>query len=180
MKTVKELRELAQELNIPGRSKMNKQELIEAIDRVSIEVEDYIQAEQPEGEVKKEFASAEWDGNDEPVTICPDAKIKKTVSINGRECDVLMSVPAVKERYLEQAQLGHFVAFQSGRRVCSAKIINKDSRGRRLKVVNRLGLELVISYSAVLWVKESGKWPDAIYALLKGGVYGGTVNTKSY
>lgn len=75
----------------------------------------------------------------------------------------------VKDRYLDTAEIGCLVAFkiETGK-VKSAKIIKRSTSGRKLKVETAYGMEYIVPYDNVLWVKTGTRWPKGVYMLLKG------------
>lgn len=75
----------------------------------------------------------------------------------------------VKDRYLDTAKIGCLVAFkiETGK-VKSAKIVKRSTSGRKLKVETAYGMEYIVPYENVLWVKTGTRWPKGVYMLLKG------------
>lgn len=75
----------------------------------------------------------------------------------------------VKDRYLDTADIGCLVAFkiETGK-VKSAKIVKRSTLGRKLKVETAYGMEYIVPYDNVLWVKTGTRWPKGVYMLLKG------------
>lgn len=75
----------------------------------------------------------------------------------------------VKDRYLDTADIGCLVAFkiETGK-VKSAKIVKRSTSGRKLKVETAYGMEYIVPYDNVLWVKTGTRWPKGVYMLLKG------------
>lgn len=75
----------------------------------------------------------------------------------------------VKDRYLDTAEIGCLVAFkiETGK-VKSAKIVKRSTSGRKLKVETAYGMEYIVPYDNVLWVKTGTRWPKGVYMLLKG------------
>jgi hypothetical protein len=71
-------------------------------------------------------------------------------------------------KYVEDAEIGTFVAaiFPNGK-VKSAKIINKSTKNKKLKLQTSYGLEVVVQYKDVLWVRAGKRWPKGILMLMK-------------
>lgn len=135
--TVKDLRNEAKNLKIVGRWDKTKEQLITAI------LEAYAK-------------------NSE------EAKEEKEIG-NEEETKPINTVDTEKEKlaYVERISIGALVAFKIGDKVKSAKVINKSTAKRILKVENKAGKEFILSYEDIIWVKTK-RWPRNIYNLLKG------------
>lgn len=81
--------------------------------------------------------------------------------------------------YVENAPIDTIVAFKlpTGK-VKSAKIINKSTKNRKLKVETAYGAQFVIPYDSVIWVKTGTRWPKGVYNLLKGNHNGSGYNKE--
>ena len=76
-----------------------------------------------------------------------------------------------KMEYVERAEIGALVAFKlPDGKVKSAKVINRSSSKRKLKLETQYGAQFIISYEDVLWVRTGPRWPHGVYLLLKGKV----------
>ncbi len=75
-----------------------------------------------------------------------------------------------KLKRIEEAPIGTIVAFKKGSdKVKSAKIINKNLKGKKLKLETDYGVKHIVSFDDIIWVKsENGRWPRGVYNLLKG------------
>lgn len=114
------------------------------------------------------------------------AKLATTLGIKGahdmKKADVVNAILEVdsqkdssdsskesKMHYVENAQIGTIVAFRcKNGKVKSAKIEKCSSKNRKLKVVTQYGLEFIISFEDVVWVKTGSRWPRGVFELLKG------------
>lgn len=67
--------------------------------------------------------------------------------------------------YIENAEVGTIVAFRVGDKVKSAKIINRSSARRKLKLETAYGRVYVVDYDDIIWVKTSSRWPRGVYEL---------------
>jgi len=67
--------------------------------------------------------------------------------------------------YIENAEVGTIVAFKVGDKVKSAKIINRSSARRKLKLETAYGRIYVVDYDDIIWVKTSSRWPRGVYEL---------------
>lgn len=75
-----------------------------------------------------------------------------------------------KIRYVETVEPGTLVAFKldCGEKVVSAKVLNRSTKNRVLKVVTIYGEERIVPFDDVIWVKTGSRWPKGVYELLKG------------
>lgn len=67
--------------------------------------------------------------------------------------------------YIENAEVGTIVAFKVGDKVKSAKIINRSSARRKLKLETAYDRIYVVDYDDIIWVKTSSRWPRGVYEL---------------
>lgn len=136
--TYKELIKEAKELKIVGRWDMRKDELIKAI------------------EAKKKEASKVEEKVEEK------AEEIKLIPIRKKEDR------SSKSAYIENVEPGVMVAFKFANKAKSAKLIARNSKERKLKLVTSYGKEYIVSYDDVLWIKTGPRWPKGVYRLLKG------------
>lgn len=102
-----------------------------------------------------------------------EAKIISQVKEQHENNNVVEEVKPVelgeKENYINNAEMGTLVAFKTDTgKVKSAKLINRSVIGRRLKLETEYGMQYIISYDDVLWVRTGWRWPNGVYKLLKG------------
>lgn len=122
-----------------GKNLMKKDELIDAI----------LQAEDEPEEAPTE----------EPVVVGGEAEEDKEVVI-----DMVKKMP-----FIENAAIGTIVAFRlPNGKVKSAKIIKRSIANRKLMVETSYGVQYVIKYDNVVWVRAGDRWPSGVYRLLKG------------
>ena len=162
LKTKKELRAIATELEITGRWDMTKEQLIDAILRAnSAEVgnQENVVDENPQSandECKVD--------NHECVNVEAETKVENesaSVQVNMEQ----------KMSYIENIDIGTIVAFRlSNGKVKSAKVTRKSTKNRKLKLETDYGAEYIISYEDVVWVRTGKRWPRGVYKLLKGQV----------
>lgn len=94
--------------------------------------------------------------NDDNVSTNANADQNKLVNNN-------------RMRYVENVEIGTIVAFtKPDGGVDSAKVINRSTSKRKLKVQTYYGIEYVIAFEDVIWVKTGSRWPKGVYNLLKG------------
>lgn len=157
-KTRDELRAIAKEMDIVGRSKMTKSELVNAV-----------YDNQPFEEVAEanEVADAVVEAvNDEKQVNKAEEKQK---SDEPNEVDKLRQENHMK--IVEACEVGDFVAFTCfGSKARSAKVTRKSSKRKKLEVETAYGKKFIIDYDMVIWVKKSqdAKWPHGVYKALKG------------
>lgn len=162
VKTKKELRVIATELEITGRWDMTKEQLIDAILRAkSAEVS------KQEDVVDENPQSA----NDECKVDnheCESVEAENKVENESANVKVNMEQ---KMSYIENIDIGTIVAFRlSNGKVKSAKVTRKSTKNRKLKLETDYGAEYIISYEDVVWVRTGKRWPRGVYKLLKGQV----------
>lgn len=139
--TCDELREKAKELNIVGRWKMTKSELI--------------------SEIEKRMSTDESAANENEITESNDKSEVK---------DSNESVKANCIKYVENAEVGAIIAFKPNGQVNakSAKIVKKSTAGRKFLVETNYGARYIVNYEDVMWVKTGKRWPKWVYDSLKG------------
>lgn len=159
-----ELRAIAKEMEIVGRGKMNKAELVQAI----YDNQPFEEAEQPEVQVVEEV-------KDEVVVV--PANDEKVDSKKNTKDDFSKLREENHRKIVEACEVGDFVAFgvvydKDGNctKARSAKVVRKSTKRQKLEVETAYGRKLIIGFDIVLWVKKTidAKWPHGIYKLLKG------------
>lgn len=127
---------------------------------------------------------------DGQVPTVVDEEAEETVAVEETEEDdnnieavtEELSEEEIAERrmpYVENAPIDTIVAFKlpTGK-VKSAKIINRSTKNRKLKVETAYGAQFVIPYDSVIWVKTGTRWPKGVYNLLKGNHNGSGYNKE--
>ena len=115
---------------------------------------------------------------DEEVSVAVEEDDNNIVETETDE----LSEEEIAERrmpYVENAPIDTIVAFKlpTGK-VKSAKIINKSTKNRKLKVETAYGAQFIIPYDSVIWVKTGTRWPKGVYNLLKGNHNGSGYNKE--
>ena len=166
-----DLRKLAKEREFPGRGSMTKAQLVEALaddcaQNDSKPVSDVV-ARQDEVQAVEEVTTAQtaFDGDLE-VSDKDNESFKRGMMKEREE-------QKKAERHIshvENAQIGAIVAFKDEKgKVRSAKIVKRSSqKKRKLKLQTAYGLDFVVSYDDIVWVRTGDRWPRGIYNLLKG------------
>ena len=159
---VVDLRNMASTYGIKNVKKYKKQELVDMICEIIYGQVPTVVDEEAEATVAVE-ETEEDDNNIEVVTE-------------------ELSEEEIAERrmpYVENAPIDTIVAFKlpTGK-VKSAKIINKSTKNRKLKVETAYGAQFVIPYDSVIWVKTGTRWPKGVYNLLKGNHNGSGYNKE--
>lgn len=152
--TVKELiKQYATPLQIIGRHDMKKSDLVQAILDVYVsQIDDEV--------------SGEVSGETDDVTT---EEVSKEVKKQNRELTEVQKIN--KARYIDEADVGTIIAFKlPGMKVKSAKIIRRSTKNKKFKVQTAYGVEYVVSFDEVIWVKTNKRWPKGVYNLLKGKV----------
>ena len=115
---------------------------------------------------------------DEEVSVAVEEDDNNSVETETDE----LSEEEIAERrmpYVENAPIDTIVAFKlpTGK-AKSAKIINKSTKNRKLKVETAYGAQFIIPYDSVIWVKTGTRWPKGVYNLLKGNHNGSGYNKE--
>lgn len=157
---VVDLRNMASTYGIKNVKKYKKQELVDMICEI-------IDGQKPT--VVDEEAEA---------TVAVEEEDDNNIEVVTEE----LSEEEIAERrmpYVENAPIDTIVAFKlpTGK-VKSAKIINKSTKNRKLKVETAYGAQFVIPYDSVIWVKTGTRWPKGVYNLLKGNHNGSGYNKE--
>lgn len=155
---VVDLRNMASTYGIKNVKKYKKQELVDMICEI-------IDGQKPTVVDEEVSVVVEEDDNNNVET----------------ETDELSEEEIAERRmpYVENAPIDTIVAFKlpTGK-VKSAKIINKSTKNRKLKVETAYGAQFVIPYDSVIWVKTGTRWPKGVYNLLKGNHNGSGYNKE--
>lgn len=154
--TVKELiKQYATPLQITGRHDMKKFDLVQAI------LDAYVSQISKGAE-----EAAETSNESDDVTT---EEVSKEVKKQNRELTEVQKIN--KARYINEADVGTIIAFKlPGMKVKSAKIIRRSTKNKKFKVQTAYGVEYVVSFDEVIWVKTNKRWPKGVYNLLKGKV----------
>lgn len=90
-------------------------------------------------------------------------------SPQNKPCKESEELTSEKLSYIESAKIGTLVAFKlSSGKVKSAKITNRSSKNRKLKLETEYGAIYIIPYEDIVWVRTGPRWPSGVYKLLKG------------
>ena len=142
-KTVKELREIAKELEIVGRWDMNKTQLIEAI----------------------EMAQAVQELSDEDIEFEGDCIIKEN---NSNQSEGTQKVTKTTDDYLNNIEPGVLVAFKRNSKdiAMSGKFVSFDENNDNLVYVeSKKGTMFKITKANIIWVKTGARWPKWVFTL---------------
>lgn len=154
---VDELRKVASSIGIKNAKRYKKVDLVDMI--ISVQNPPEAVAEEVVEEVKEEkeeVASGVSDNAD-----------------NG-------GIDSNKLRYINEAPIGTLVAFKlPNGQTKSAKIINRSTGRKKLKLETVYGKQFIVSYSDIVWVKSTNKWPRGVYNQLKGIVMEETNGTET-
>lgn len=115
-----------------------------------------------------------WDMRKDELIKAIEAK-KKEASKAEEKAEEIKLIPirkkedrSSKSAYIENVEPGVMVAFKFANKAKSAKLIARNSKERKLKLVTSYGKEYIVSYDDVLWIKTGPRWPKGVYRLLKG------------
>lgn len=153
---VDELRKVASSIGIKNAKRYKKVDLVDMI--ISVQNPPEAVAEEVVEEVKEEkeeVAGASGDADND-------------------------GVGSNKLRYINEAPIGTLVAFKlPNGQTKSAKIINRSTGRKKLKLETVYGKQFIVSYSDIVWVKSTNKWPRGVYNQLKGIVMEETNGTET-
>lgn len=159
-KNCKELREMAAKLNIVGRWEMKKDQLIEAI----------LGANSVKENMKENNANEDLQSAKDEVKIDNQEGVEVEDKIENESANPVVNMEQ-KMAYIENVDIGTIVAFRlSNGRVKSAKVTRKSTKDRRLKLETDYGVEYIVPYESIVWVRTGKRWPRGVYKLLKGQV----------
>lgn len=100
-----------------------------------------------------------------PIQEMPDKVFSKVTTIDYEG----------KMRRIENIGVGTIVAFRTeDGKVKSAKVVNKSTKNKKLKVETSYGKIYIVPFDKVIWVKTGVRWPRGVYNLLKGKGIGTT------
>lgn len=115
-----------------------------------------------------------------PETVVEEAKEEKEEVAGVSDNTDDSGIDSNKLRYINEAPIGTLVAFKlPNGQTKSAKIINRSTGRKKLKLETVYGKQFVVSYSDIVWVKSTNKWPRGVYNQLKGIVMEGTNGTET-
>lgn len=152
---VENLRKYASSVGVKKIRSFKKAELIEEVIKACSEEEKH---------------EIEVFGTDEEIaalkTECEKESDLDTID-EFEETDVINEAEQANKHleYIENAEVGTIVAFRVGDKVKSAKIINRSSARRKLKLETAYGRIYVVDYDDIIWVKTSSRWPRGVYEL---------------
>ena len=168
-----ELCAIAKEMEIVGRGKMNKAELVQATyDNQPFEEESPVVADAVDEEIEVVVEEAVVE---QPVEQPAEEKNKKPVDkpkkLTQEDFDKFRADN--HQKIVESCEVGQFVAFKRDKndnKAISAKIMRKSTKRQKLEVQTSYGRKFIIDFDMVIWVKkdENSKWPHGVYKLLKG------------
>lgn len=73
-----------------------------------------------------------------------------------------------KDDVINRADAGTLIAFlDDNGKPRTAKLVHRSASRRMLQLVTEYEWEFTVSYDNVLWVRNSSRWPKAIYLMLK-------------
>ena len=158
---VAELKSICKENGIKhynGKNRYTKQQMIDAIVAFPEEQQEEQKEEQKEEQQVEKSEKKLEDNPKAKESKCNEEEVKNTEDAESK-----------RKAYVENIAIGTIVAFrtQDGK-VKSAKVINKSSKYRRLKLETKYGAIYVIKYEDVIWVKTGKRFPRGVYNLLKG------------
>lgn len=159
---VDELRKYASSVGVKNSHGYKKAELVEAI----LAAETSAQSSNKDAEVEQQVDNRnERESNAEEMSAGKSEN--DAVNVVSVEVDMEKKMP-----YIENAPIGAIVAFKMpGTGVLkSAKIINRSTKKRKLKLETVYKKQIVVKYDDIVWVRSGFRWPTGIFKALKEGV----------
>lgn len=156
---VDELRKYASSVGVKNSHGFKKADLVEAI----LTAEKSAQSSnEKDAEVEQKIDSQE-DSAEEAVAGKNENDAADVVNVN---IDMERKMP-----YIEAAAIGTIVAFKVPNTgvLKSAKIVNRSTKNRKLKLETAYKKQYVIKYEDVVWVRAGSRWPTGILKALKEG-----------
>lgn len=157
MLNVENLRKYASSIKVKKIRTYKKPELIEEVLRVQHEIEEEFGTEE-------ELVALKTESEKESELDTID-KSNDEVEANVVVAEENTNTEDKHLSYIENAPVGTIVAFKVGSKVKSAKIVNRSSGRRKLKLETAYGKVFVVDYDDILWVRTSKRWPKGIYQL---------------
>lgn len=115
-----------------------------------------------------------------PETVVEEVKEEKEEVAGVSDNTDDSGIDRNKLRYINEAPIGTLVAFKlPNGQTKSAKIINRSTGRKKLKLETVYGKQFIVSYSDIVWVKSTNKWPRGVYNQLKGIVMEETNGTET-
>lgn len=173
--TVKQLRNIAKDFNITGRWDMTKVELITAISKAYSEesnakIEEEVGNNSTNSIVENVEKSIKTFANNKKQIDLKEVKKEGTYEVKEANVKPITNVDlSHKMDYISRIDRGTLIAFQVGTKVYTAMVTNKSVSRGLIKAETKLGVEFIIPFKDILWVKTGKRWPKGIYLLLKGG-----------
>lgn len=154
-----ELRKYASSVGVKNSHGFKKADLVEAI----LTAEKSAQSSnEKDAEVEQKIDSRE-DSAEEAGAGKNENDAADVVNVN---IDMERKMP-----YIEAAAIGTIVAFKVPNTgvLKSAKIVNRSTKNRKLKLETAYKKQYVIKYEDVVWVRAGSRWPTGILKALKEG-----------
>lgn len=156
---VDELRKVASSIGIKNAKRYKKVDLVDMI----------ISVQNPPEEVAEEVVEEVKEEKEEVASVSGNTDNADDDGIDSN-----------KLRYINEAPIGTLVAFKlPNGQTKSAKIINRSTGRKKLKLETVYGKQFIVSYSDIVWVKSTNKWPRGVYNQLKGIVMEETNGTET-
>ena len=114
------------------------------------------------------------------VKEVPEVESNEEVKVEDNKVEDNLNEPWVmgnKDNMIEKAEVGTLIAFIDEKgKPRTAKMVNRSSSRRMLKLVTEFDWEFIVPYENVLWVRNGNRWPKKVYLMLKEYKNGKPVN----
>lgn len=157
---VDELRKYASSVGVKNSHGFKKADLVEAI----LAAEKSAQSSnEKDAEVEQKIDSQKEDSAEEAVAGENENDAADVVNVS---MDMERKMP-----YIEAAAIGTIVAFKVPNTgvLKSAKIVNRSTKNRKLKLETAYKKQYVVRYEDIVWVRAGSRWPTGVLKALKEG-----------
>lgn len=156
---VDELRKYASSVGVKNSHGFKKADLVEAI----LTAEKSAQSSNEKDAEVEQKIDSQKDSAEEAGAGKNENDAADVVNVN---IDMERKMP-----YIEAAAIGTIVAFKVPNTgvLKSAKIVNRSTKNRKLKLETAYKKQYVIKYEDVVWVRAGSRWPTGILKALKEG-----------
>lgn len=159
-----------------GKTHINKTEMIDRLlshkeaETVEKPVEKVDSVEVKENTVKTENNKHSERTVNPVVSPAMKKELKDMISQNQEKEETTFTpwIMGNKDELIERAEVGTLFAFIDAKgKPRTAKMVNRSSSRRVVKLVTEFDWEFIVSYDSVLWVRFGARWPKAVYNMLK-------------
>lgn len=177
---IKQLLEIAKDVNVIGRHNLRKGDLIDAIvsknqNDTETDTKQLDESVSSNNHLEMDLGGSEatWTNDTEFTSRAEDAF---TCGLNFVDAKDIASFPVnlpverqykPRTEYIESAKIGSVVAFRVNNKKVISGVID-EIRANEFKVVTKNGIAFSVNKRNIVWVKTGKRWPSGVYEALKG------------